>query len=126
MYHNISHNISNVRIFQLESDAEQLYEIEKLLKMRVQSKENGVYSFEFRVKWRGYSSSSNTWEPFENIEVRNSRDKLPKLGYSLVYLNNLVFLFHSFSEVFPESPRIYPVCTGKSSYRCARQKCSAP
>ena len=51
---------------------EEVYEVVKILKMRVLKKKR-----EFWVKWKGYTPDNNTWEPEENLAES-------------VYLNNLV------------------------------------
>lgn len=43
---------------------EQVFEVEKVLKMRIVKKKR-----EFWVKWKDYSSDNNTWEPEENLAV---------------------------------------------------------
>ena len=42
---------------------EDFYEVEKIIKMKIQKGKNL-----FLVKWVGYPSSENTWEPKENLD----------------------------------------------------------
>ena len=48
------------RTFRFEPDEENEYEVEKVLNMSTSGKE-------FLVKWKGYPSSENTWEPYQNL-----------------------------------------------------------
>ncbi|XP_076445898.1 uncharacterized protein LOC143283538 [Babylonia areolata] len=47
-----------------ESDDEELFEVEKIISRK---KRNGAYLY--RVRWKGYSPSSDTWEPVENLDI---------------------------------------------------------
>lgn len=44
-------------------DEEEEYEVEKVLDSHVQNKK-----FEYRIKWKGYPDSDNSWEPLENVK----------------------------------------------------------
>mmetsp|Transcript_20160 Transcript_20160/g.51972 ORF Transcript_20160/g.51972 Transcript_20160/m.51972 type:complete len:273 (-) Transcript_20160:412-1230(-) len=45
-----------------EDDADGIYTVERILQKRVRGQRE-----EFLIKWRGYSTKHNTWEPRENI-----------------------------------------------------------
>ena len=47
-----------------EQNSNQLYEIQKIIKRRVRK---GIR--EVLIKWKGYPSSQNSWEPEENVQV---------------------------------------------------------
>ncbi|XP_070189359.1 uncharacterized protein [Littorina saxatilis] len=47
-----------------ESDEEDYFEVEKIMARR---KRNNI--FVYRVRWKGYPPSNDTWEPVENLEV---------------------------------------------------------
>jgi hypothetical protein len=48
-------------------DSETTYTVEKILKRRMKGGR-----MEYFVKWQGYASSDNSWEPEENfVEVRH-------------------------------------------------------
>lgn len=49
----------------MRQNNEKLYEVEHILKMKI--KDDKRY---FRVKWVGYSSLQNTWEPEENLNSK--------------------------------------------------------
>ncbi|CAG7831108.1 unnamed protein product [Allacma fusca] len=45
------------------SESEDIYEVEKIVRKRVSDGR-----VEYLIKWQGYSSSENTWEPIENLQ----------------------------------------------------------
>ena len=63
-----------------ESSEGEVFEVEEILKKRNSRKNKG--KIEYFVKWKGYSSKSNTWEPKENILdpllIQNFKEKMKK------------------------------------------------
>lgn len=44
-----------------------IYKIDKIVDWREKKKGKGV-KFEFYIKWDGFNSDENTWEPMENLK----------------------------------------------------------
>ena len=47
-------------------DGEEEYEVEKIIDMKQMGRQRKTYDL---VKWKGYPTSDNSWEPQENIHV---------------------------------------------------------
>ena len=47
-------------------DGEEEYEVEKIIDMKQMGRRRKTY---YLVKWKGYPTSDNSWEPQENIHV---------------------------------------------------------
>ena len=47
-------------------DGEEEYEVEKIIDMKQMGRRRKTY---FLVKWKGYPTSDNSWEPQENIHA---------------------------------------------------------
>jgi hypothetical protein len=55
-------NAENATNVQIESESEDEYEVEEILdRQRISRKPH------YLVKWKGYDTSENTWEPIENL-----------------------------------------------------------
>jgi len=68
-------------------DGEPLYEIEQLLGHHFESRRGGGKGrknrLEFLIRWRGYSSENDTWEPRENLLTCNEMIRDYKYARSL-------------------------------------------
>ena len=47
-------------------DGEEEYEVEKIIDMKQMGRRRKTY---YLVKWKGYPTSDNSWEPQENIHA---------------------------------------------------------
>ncbi|KAL4459792.1 hypothetical protein ABPG74_003318 [Tetrahymena malaccensis] len=59
-----------------EDDENENYIVEKIIKKRIENRK-----CEYFVKWQGYSSKKNTWEPLSNLE--NVKDMIYQYEYDL-------------------------------------------
>ena len=78
---NIETKKNQEKIDDSENDEkDEVFEVEEILKKRNSRKNKG--KIEYFVKWKGYSSKSNTWEPKENILdpllIHNFKEKMKK------------------------------------------------
>ena len=59
-----------------ESSADEEYEVETILGHR--KKHSKGASVEYNIRWKGYDSSHDTWEPVENLDCKAMLDEYHK------------------------------------------------
>ena len=70
-------NTSIQKTFHYQSQKNQEYEVERILQKQNQ---------QYLIKWKGYSTSKNTWEPLKNLE--NCQRKLQEFRETKVAINS--------------------------------------